>query len=40
LHISDDPADVVPHIRKVLAGKRPVDPKELAHVQPEKGDAQ
>jgi uncharacterized protein (TIGR00730 family) len=39
-HVTDDPAEVVPHIRKVLESKRPVDPKELAHVQPEKGDAQ
>ena len=39
-HVSDDPVEVVPHIREVLARKRPVEPKELAHVQPEKGDAQ
>jgi uncharacterized protein (TIGR00730 family) len=39
-YICDDPADVVPHIRRVLADKRPVDPKDLAHVQPDKGDAQ
>jgi uncharacterized protein (TIGR00730 family) len=39
-HITDDPAEVVPHIRDVLGEKRPVDPKELAHVQREKGDAQ
>src|SRR5207247_1179947 len=39
-HVSDDPAEVVPYIRQVLAQKRPVEPKELAHVQPEKGDAE
>ena len=39
-YICDDPADVVPHIREVLAEKRRVDPKELAHVRPGKGDAQ
>jgi uncharacterized protein (TIGR00730 family) len=39
-HVSDDPAEVVPHIRKVVASKRPVDPKQLAHVQADKGDAQ
>ena len=39
-HVTDDPAEVVPHIHSVLAQKRPVDPKQLAHVQPEKGDAQ
>src|SRR6266496_1528371 len=39
-HVSDDPAEVVPHIRDVLARKRPVEPKELAHVQPEKADAE
>jgi uncharacterized protein (TIGR00730 family) len=39
-YICDDPADVVPYIRRVLAQKRPADPKRLAHVQPEKGDAQ
>jgi hypothetical protein len=39
-HITDDPAEVVPHIREVLEHKRPVDPKKLAHVRPEKGDAQ
>jgi uncharacterized protein (TIGR00730 family) len=38
--VTDDPAEVVPHIRRVLSGKRPVDPKELAHVQANKGDAQ
>jgi len=39
-HVSDDPAEVVPLIRDVLAGKRPVEPTELAHVQPEKADAE
>jgi uncharacterized protein (TIGR00730 family) len=39
-HVTDDPAEVVPHIRDVLSGKRPIDPKELAHVSPEKGDAE
>ena len=39
-HVCDDPAEVVPYIRQVFSLKRPVDPKELAHVQPEKGDAQ
>jgi uncharacterized protein (TIGR00730 family) len=39
-HVTDDPAEVVPYIRDVLSRKRPIDPKELAHVQPGKGDAQ
>jgi uncharacterized protein (TIGR00730 family) len=39
-HIADDPGEVVPYIREVLEHKRPVDPKQLAHVRPEKGDAQ
>ena len=39
-HISDDPTEVVPHIREILSRKRPIDPKELAHVEPKKGDAQ
>ena len=39
-HVTDDPAEVVPHIRDVLSRKRPIDPKQLAHVQPEKGDAE
>jgi uncharacterized protein (TIGR00730 family) len=39
-HVTDDPGEVVPYIRDVLSGKRPIDSKQLAHVQPEKGDAQ
>jgi uncharacterized protein (TIGR00730 family) len=39
-HVTDDPAEVVPYILEVLSEKRPVDPKQLAHVQAEKGDAQ
>jgi uncharacterized protein (TIGR00730 family) len=40
-HVVDDPAEVVPHIRKVLGEKRgPEEPREERHVRPEKGDAQ
>jgi len=39
-HVTDDPAEVVPYILQVMSEKRPVDPTQLAHVQPDKGDAQ
>jgi uncharacterized protein (TIGR00730 family) len=40
-HVCDDPAEVVPRIRMVLAEKRGAEePREERHVKPEKGDAQ
>ncbi len=38
--VMDDPYEVVPHIKSLLATKAPADPREEAQVRPEKGDAE